>query len=150
MTCSGAYATAEEYALFWCLDWPPDDCAVQERIELALRVTAGRIHVARSSVGACDCSLSTESLQMLKEMNMDLAAILYNCPCGAARGRLSDDMKQTMLLNITEMLNMISDGSWEVCDGETGANYPAIATAERGLTEWSEAQIIINRELRDG
>jgi hypothetical protein len=59
-------------------------------------------------------------------------------------------MKQALLLNITEMLNMISDGSWEVCDGETGANYPVIGNVERGLTEWNEAQIIINRELRQG
>jgi hypothetical protein len=65
MTCSGAYATAEEYAKFWCLEWPFEDCTVQERIELALRVTAGRIHVARASVDACDCTLSTESLQMI-------------------------------------------------------------------------------------
>jgi len=116
-------------------------------IETFLRIAASDINEARRSVGACDCSLAADSLTYLAKLNIVDAAIWHNCPCG--RPDLSDEQRASYLLWMTEQLTSIRTSATELCDGYTGSNFPAIATAQFALTNWRAAEIILDR-IRSG
>jgi len=147
MSCSGAYASADDFASFWCLDTPLD-AAEEAALETFLELAAGDIHAARAASGGCDCTLAGWAADFLKKLNVIEAAVIHNCPCQSAR--LSDAMKPTWLEWITNQMELIRTGKLELCDGETGSEYPAFGWAEMGVTEFNQARIIYNRQLREG
>ena len=148
MACSGRYATAAEYFAFFCgsngddcFD-PEDESIVNEFLEKA----AGDVHAAVAAAGACDCTLAGWAENYLKKLNILDAAVIQGCPCAnpydAAQKRLiADELRRNF--------DMIMMGDIELCDGYTGANFPAFGAAEQSLTEWSTAAIIRNEFLRD-
>lgn len=140
MACSGRYAEASEYAAFFCLD--SLDPIEQAAIESALNLAAGDIHAARMTVASCDCSLSEGAEYFLRRLNIIMAAVFRKCPC--ARVTLSDDERTAYLNWAQERLTAISNGTLELCEGETGTEFPAVGWAEHANTEFSRAETIIN------
>ena len=122
--------------------------AERSAIENALDIAAGDIHAFLASVGACDCTLASWAANFLAKMNYIEAAAYYKCSCGSPR--FTETQRERLFEQMNDVMTQIRDGDLEVCAGHTGAKYPAIGWAEQGLTEWSEAQIIINSLLRYG
>jgi hypothetical protein len=146
MTCVGAYGTVNEYADYWCLDTPLTAEATA-RIQAALNQTAGRIHVARQSAGACDCTLASGAAEALRQLNFVLAAIFWRCPCG--RVEMTDAIRQSWLMDAQQELASIANGTLELCEGATGSEYPAVGIIEQSWTRWREAEIIASRQQRN-
>jgi len=117
-------------------------------IENILEMVTADVTVALQSVGACDCVLSVPGLNFVRKLSVIEAGIFYNCPCGDTN--LSDDQKAVLLDWMTTQLANILNGTLELCEGSTGANFPAIGWAEQAYTEFNANQIIINRMLRNG
>jgi hypothetical protein len=146
MGCSGAYATAEDFAtMFKCTNsLGPDE---ELGIELALELSAADIHAAMAAAGACDCTLASWAANYLKKLNCVEGAVFYGCSCGGAK--LTDDMKRTWIEWLNTQLEAIRTGKLELCEGSTGSDYPALGWAEIGWTPDNEARIIINEEQRN-
>ena len=145
MACSGRYASAQDYNDIICADADITDPVVLADIEAKLDMAAADVHAALASVGACDCALAGWAVQYLKKLNVIDAAVIQQCPCGNMR----DDQKQMWLQWLDTQFELIRMGKIVVCEGETGADYPAFASAQKSLTEWNEAQIIIDRLRRN-
>jgi hypothetical protein len=109
------------------------------RINHYLDITAGDIHAALGSVGACDCTFSSWGANYLAEINIILARVFWDCPCAPD---LSNDEKRLYSELANARLQAIRDGEVDVCQGATGSKYPVIGWAEQGLTEFSQAEII--------
>lgn len=146
MTCSGAYSSSTAFASFWCIRTPLS-VDQEAAINSALSLTAGRIHLARASVGACDCTLSTAATAALAELNIILAAIFHNCRCGEAN--LSAEQRTLWMQDAQATLKAIYEGTLEVCEGETGSEFPAMAWGEMALTEWAQADAQLNYARRN-
>lgn len=147
MSCTGTrYATAEQYSKMFCGEWPVE-AEIQDRIEQALDLSAMKIDLVLASVDACDCTLSTAGSNGLAYLNCLLAVIHYRCPCNSTQ--ISDEMARLYAEEAQSMIDALTDGRLEVCEGETGSQVVAIDWAEHATTPWSAAQIIINTELRD-
>ena len=116
-------------------------------IELYLDVAAADIWAALLASGACDCNLSTPGRAFLEKLNIIDAAAYYQCPC--AQPRMTDEMRMKYLDWATSQLEALRDGRMEVCQGATGSEFPAIASAERGWTDFATAQIMINKGMRE-
>lgn len=114
----------------------------QAQIETYLAIAAADIHAAMAAVGACDCSLSEWAEQYLKKLNVIEAAVIHNCPCG--RAQISDSMKGTWLDWLDKQFEYIRTGKIDVCEGATGAEWPAIGWAQQSITEFAAARIILN------
>lgn len=118
-----------------------------------LRVAAADINAALGTVGACDCALagwvlsSGEAIGFLAKLNIIDAATYYNCRCAnprfdpATRGKWIDWM--------SAQFAAIVDMRIELCAGHTGSSFPAMATAQVGITDFQKAQIIFNDILRN-
>ena len=117
-------------------------------IEVYLDIAANDIHMARQANGGCDCTLSEASMEYLRKLNIIDAAIWHQCPC--ARPDFDDTVRLAYLNWITKELDNIRTGKIELCDGESGSEFPYVAWAEQGLTPWASAQIILNRIARKG
>jgi hypothetical protein len=141
MTCSGQYATADEYDTMMCSDLDLTDPDILAKINLYLRLAAADINSALSSVGACSCTMDTWAVDYLKKLNILDAAVIQNCPCG---NTFTQDEKTMFLEWLNTQFQLIRQQNIELCAGFTGADYPAFATIEQSLTEWSEAGIIAN------
>jgi len=116
-------------------------------IEHWLDVAASDIHAALASVGACDCSLASWATSYLEKLVIIDAASYYSCPCG--NPHLSDARKDTLLQWMGTQLTNIATGVIDVCDGATGANFPAMGWAQQGQDAFSRAMIIYNDILRN-
>lgn len=116
-------------------------------IERFLDIAASDIHVALAASGACDCALAGWANEYLKKLNVIDAAIYHKCPCGSAK--LTDNERSAFLRWISEQLKALRKGELEVCQGATGADFPAVGWAEQSLTDRNTAQIIWNSWLRD-
>ena len=148
MACSGRrYADAEQYSKLFCGDWPIDDVEIQVRIEKALDMTSFKIDLALTSVGACDCTLSSAGSNALAYLNCLLAVVHYHCPCNSVS--ITDEMRAMFAEEAQTMMDALLDGRLEVCQGETGSEFVYIDWAEQALTVWNEAQIIINTEVKN-
>lgn len=134
------YAEAEDYAKLFCGEWPTT-APIVAAIERALDITSGRILLALASVGADGCTLSTGGADALKLLNCLLAALYHDCPCG---GQLEDNVRTSIEEQVTNTLEALGNGTLEVCQGETGINYPVFEVAEQGTTIWNQARIILN------
>lgn len=117
-------------------------------VESFLRIAAGDINAARESAGAGACVVSDAMDGFLRKLNVVGAAIMHNCPC--ARPNLSDAMRMSYLQWVGEQLTAIRTGDIELCQGYTGASYPAVGFAQMAWTDWRAAEIAIDQMLRDG
>lgn len=116
-------------------------------IERYLSIAANDIHMARQANGGCDCDLTDAAAEYLRKLNIIDAAIWHQCPC--ASPDLSDQVRQAYLTWITNELTNIRTGKIELCEGETGSEFPVIGWAEQSVTPWAAAQIILNKLARD-
>ena len=91
MSCTGAYATFQQYADFFCIDCTDSDS--EQQIESYLELAASDIHVALAATGACDCTLAPWALTYLAKLNIIDAAAYYQCPTPCSSPRLSDEMR---------------------------------------------------------
>ena len=145
MGCNSTYATAQQFATFWCLD---DICAEErETIQAFLDIAAYDIHAALASTGACDCNLASWAGGYLSKLNIIEAASLFNCKC--ANPRMSTERKQTFLDWATGQFEMLASGKLDVCDGATGSQYPVIGWASQSVTEFASAEIIVADILKN-
>ena len=145
MACTGRFAEAEDFAKLFCQDTPLSAEATV-MIELLLDVSASDIHAAMAANDQCSCALATWAETFLAKLNCIDAAVIHNCPC--TNPRLTDAQKQMWLTWLNEQLTAIRLGQLELCQGATGADYPARASAEIGLTDFSTAEIVWNAEQR--
>lgn len=116
------------------------------QIEESLDVAAGDVHDARNAANGCACTLSSSGAYIARKLNLIDAAVLQNCPC--VRTEMTDDMRRAWLLWLQDEFQSIADGSRELCQGETGALFPAVGQIARQLTEWDEVVIRDNAYLR--
>jgi hypothetical protein len=114
-------------------------------IERNLSIAATDIHAALAASGACDCTLSSWGSQFLAKINIIDAAAFYSCTCGQpAAAALSDETRRRYQEWVQTQLNLIRTMKLELCDGETGADFPVTGWAQQGLTEFNKAQIIVD------
>lgn len=117
-------------------------------IENILEIVSADVSAALQSSGQCDCTLSSVGLALAKKLNIIEAGLFYTCPCGDVD--LTDDQRATLVDWMTTQLDNIRNGNLELCEGFTGAEFPAIAIAEMSVTEFAANQILINRIHRTG
>jgi hypothetical protein len=145
MTCIDAFAIAQDFADFWCLDPICED--ERQTIQTFLDISAADIHAALAAVGACDCTLADWASEYLKKLNIIEAMVIHNCPCG--RTHVSDEMKRTWLEWLDRQFDAIRTSKVDVCDGATAADYPHMTWAQQSLTAWNAARIVYDDLLRD-
>ena len=147
MACTGRFAEAQDFASFWCLNYALS-AEEQATIEVYLDLTASDIHAAMAQSGMCDCTLASWATNYLNKLNIIEAAAFYQCSC--ANPKLTDEMRMKLIDWASLQLDNIRTMAVDLCAGATGSDFPAIGWAEMGLTEWSEAQIILNALMRYG
>ena len=149
MSCNGAYATAGDFADFFCMEI--DNESQQEAvINNNLRKAATFIHAARAASGGCNCSLSPWAEEYLSTLNVVMAAAFYSCQCGRpAITVLSDDVRAQYREAVQNELDNIRTQKIELCDGETGADFPVVGWAEQGWDEFARTRIVLNDILRN-
>ena len=148
MACAGAYASAAEYAAFWCVGDLPLSDDETAMIDTYLGIAASDVHASLAAAGMCDCTLADWATPYLKKLNLIDAAIFHRCPCG--RPELTDAQKTAYLFWINEQLTLIRESKMDLCAGETGASFPAQAWGRQGLTAWATAELFINNLMREG
>jgi len=139
VTCSGAYATANDFAAFWCIEFSPDE---EPQINRALQMASTPIHAARASNKACDCSLDEWAETYLTQLACILAATTYNCKCSNLA--LTVEEKRMYMEATTADLALIRTGQTELCAGETGTDFAVVGWAQYSFTERNAAKIIAN------
>lgn len=145
MPCTGRFATAEDYNRLMCAAVDLNDPEAVSDIEAALDLAASDIHIAMAAVGACDCTLTTYAEKYLAKLNVVDAAVLQNCPCGNA---LDAQARSSWLEWLNLQFDLIRAGKVPLCQGETGAEFPAFGHAEQALTDFTAEQIVVNRRAR--
>jgi hypothetical protein len=144
MACLEYWASPEEYCDFFCVEIHGED--EPDQVKNYLRRAASTINMAMQASGACDCTLSAVSTAYLRDLSIVLAVVYHNCTC--ARPNLSVEEKRLYLEQVQEELRLIRTGEHELCDGATGADFPALGWAEQSLTDHAAARIIYNAGLR--
>ena len=117
-------------------------------IEHWLDVAASDVHAAMMATDACDCTLRTGARNYLSKLNIIDAAAYFSCKC--ANTYITDAQKSNLLRWMGEQLQMIATNVIELCQGATGANYPAMGWASQSVTDFAAADIIINDIMRNG
>lgn len=145
MACSDMYLTVTEYTEWACMD--PASDRMEYSIENLLTLSAARINAARHASDQCDCTLASWAEHYLKELNAIIAVVSYNCPCH--HPAITEDRLPAMAQQVMEDLVAIRQGKIELCQGETGSEYPDFGIAEVGWTGWAAADIIANANLRE-
>lgn len=118
-------------------------------IEHLLTITASDVSAALQASGQCDCTIGAVGLGLAKKLNIVEAGLFYSCPCGASPD-LSEEERSALLVWMTNNLDNIRMGNLELCDGFTGAEFPAFGIAEQSWTEFAANQIVVNRVHRSG
>ena len=59
---------------------------------------------------------------------------------------MTEDMRQAFLNWMDNQLELIRTGKKELCDGETGADFPAVDWAEQAWNDFN-TQVIIEKDL---
>lgn len=140
MSCEEYWSSPESYCDFWCVEIRGTDEA--DQVKNYLRRASSTINMAMQASGMCDCTLTSASIQYLRDLSIVLAVIYHACPC--ARPKLTIEEKQMYLQQVTEELRQIRTGELELCQGHTGSDFPAIGWAQQGWTDWATAEIIYN------
>ena len=117
-------------------------------IETFLTLSAPTMGVALQASGMDACAKSAAGDAYLRQLNVIMAAIVSHCPCGRAV-KLSAEERNQWLVWLTERLSEIRTNAIELCQGETGSDFPAFGVVEQGWTPAVEARIIFNREQRN-
>ena len=144
MSCTGKYATAQDFFSFWQIECMNNEAEML--VNSFLEITAADIHVAMAASGMCDCTLASWVANYLKKLNIVDTAVMYQNPCGP---QFSDDQRRLFLEWMNTQLEAIRTGKLELCAGETGSEFPAIDWAEHGTTEFAQAEIILNDILKN-
>ncbi len=146
MACPEYWADPEDYTAFWCVNIT---CADEEsQVKNYLRRASSTINMMIQAQGACSCDFPSTSLDYLRDLSIVLAVVYHKCPC--ARPKLNQEELQMYLTQASEELRMIRTGEIELCNGETGTDFPALGWAEQTLTDFSTASIWVNNALRNG
>jgi len=147
MSCSGAYATAEDFVTQWWYSFDlPNNADIESDLDSLLAKSAGRIHAALQASGQCDCTLASWATDYLKELNMVAAAVMFNIPAV----RLSQEQRAMFNDYLREQLELIRKNEIELCQGETAKALPAFGVAEIAITDRNAARIIDNVRQRTG
>jgi hypothetical protein len=148
MSCTGRYATAQEFSDFWCREPMCDEDRI--KIEAILDIAAADIHVAMAATGMCDCTLADWSTEFLKKLNIIDAEVIQHClaRCGRA-SVMTAELRRMWLEWVNMNLEGIRKGSIELCAGATGEDFPSMGWAEQSVTDFAAAQIIHNSILRN-
>ena len=144
MACSGAYATADEMAEYFCTTISDSETPMVNR---TLQDAAGVIHAARYAQNGCDCTLAAFAVPYLRNLNILLAAAVFRCNCSNIT--LTPEEKKIYIEMVQAELTLIREGKIELCAGETGADFAATGWAEQGVSEFARTQIIANDYLRN-
>lgn len=144
MTCAESYADANDFATFFCAEVSADD---EAQLNRTLRLAATRINMSRQAQGACNCTLSATSVEYLKYLNCILAIAFYNCKC--TNLNVTQEQKEMYMDAAMADLEMIRKGELELCEGETGSDFPWTGWAAQGWTEANRAQIVVDDVLRN-
>ena len=148
MSCSARFATAQEFASFWCRDEMCDDD--KRKIEAFLDIAASDLHAAMAATGMCDCTLASWATEYLKKINIIDAEVIQHCLAACGRASvMSPELRRMWLEWVNLQLQLIRKGEIELCNGETGKDFPAMGWAEQGHTSFQQAQIIYNDLLRN-
>jgi hypothetical protein len=148
MSCTDKYADAGDFAAFFCVTI--DDDRQEATINNYLTIAAASIHAARAQSGGCGCTLASWAGDYLKLLNIVMAAAFYSCPCGRpGTSLMSDDTRAGYREWAQAQMDAIRDMRIELCDGETGSEFPVVGWAEQGVTEFARAQIVLNSILRN-
>ena len=145
--CDGAYATAQEFADFWCLGYALSS-EEEATINVFLELAASDIHVALGASNMCECTLATWATGYLEKLNIIDSAAYYNCPC--ANPKLSEDMRARLIEWMNLQLELIRTMQIELCAGATGTDFPAIGIAQMSVTDMAGARIIFDYERKTG
>jgi len=138
-----AYGDANDFATYWGVDI---DARYEAQVNRLMDMAAANIMMALSTAGADSCTKSDAADNYLMQLNCILAAIMYSAPCWP---NLKQDEKQMYLTWANEQLTNIRSGKLELCEGETGSEFPAVGWAEQGASEFAAARIISNDIDRD-
>ena len=91
-------------------------------------------------------SFIDEKGRLFGKINIIEAGAFHVCPC--VRPTITDEVRRTYLEWSDAQLRMIRTQEIELCEGYTGADFPAWGTVEQSLTVFNTERIIINREKR--
>ena len=144
MSCTNAYADAVDFGNFFCVDIPSEEEALLNR---NLELASAPIRMALGSVDALDCTKSDAGNQFLMLLNIYLAVASYNCKCSNVH--LTPEDKKMFFDAARQDLVAIRENKIEVCQGETGADWPVTGWAEQGVSEFARRDIIANDYLRN-
>lgn len=145
MTCANRYADANDFAAKFCESYSEDD---ESKINRNLELAASNINVAILAQGACDCTFSSYVRQYLIDLNCIIALVSYNCQCTTIRALSAED-RAVWAEWANSQLEQIRTGQLELCDGETGSEFPYTSWAEQGVTEFARTRIIVSDVLRN-
>ena len=115
-------------------------------IEVYLDIAASDLHAALAASGACNCVLADWATAYLAKLNIIDAASWYQCSCG--QPQMTDQRRQSLMDWMSAQLLAIRLGELELCQGQTGSDFPAIGWAEQTLTDFAAAEIIRNASMR--
>ena len=145
MACSNRYADANDFAVKFCEGYDED---AESEINRLLELAAANINAARAAQGACDCTLASWARYYLIDLNCVIALITFNCVCTTIRALSAED--RTIWADwANTQLTQIRSGQIELCDGETGSEFPYTGWADQGTTEFARTRIIVNDVLRN-
>jgi hypothetical protein len=129
--------------------------AEQSAAENALDIAATDVHSALAAADACDCTLAGwayDATQLgysyLAKLNIIDAAIYHDCPC--AKTHISEEMRKAYMAWVDTELELIRTGKKELCEGATGADFPAAGYAELTWTNFNVGRILENEAMRRG
>ena len=145
MACQNRYGDSNDFAAKFCSSFNEED---EAEINRMLELAASNINMAIQSVGACGCTFSTYALRYLIDLNCVIALVTFNCQCTTIRALSAEDRAVWADWANTQ-LELIRTGKLELCDGETGSEYPYTSWADQGTTEFARARIIANDVLRN-
>lgn len=145
MTCANRYADANDFASKFCETYDEDSESEMNRL---LELAASNINMAIQAQGACDCTFSSYAQQFLIDLNCIIALVTFNCPCTTIRALSAED-RAVWSEWANNQLELIRTGKTELCDGETGADFPFTSWADQGTTEFARTRIIVNDILRN-
>lgn len=145
MPCSNRYADANDFAAKYCESYDEDD---ESELNRLLELAASNINIAIMAQGACDCTFSSYAQQYLIDLNCAIALVTFNCPCTIIRA-LSAEERAIWAEWANSQLEQIRTGQLELCDGETGSEFPYTSWAEQGVTEFARTRIIVSDVLRN-
>jgi hypothetical protein len=145
MACQARYADYNDFATKYCESFDEED---ESEVNRSLELAATNINMAIAAQGACDCTFSSWSAQYLIELNCIIALVTFNCRCSTIRALAAED-RAVWADWANNQLTLIREGKIELCDGETGSDFPVTSWADQGTTEFARTRIIVNDVLRN-